>query len=309
MHHKEGIATALRRPKRAAATRCLRQLRRTTMISPDTMAGREATGLEATDEFPALDVAAYEAEVAAREAAVPPESGVIATGSDGSATEPRDNLVADHAPPAANADGMLEIERWIVQKTEELRAQQAALRAARRERTAGVACADAQIRELGATTANLEALHNRAKVIEDELRSEREAAQRRAAEWDEAQRKAARLGEDLTAARAAEARQSAALADSAALLQRRSEALETLQSTHPALVADRQRAAGELSLLETRLQDSEARERNAQRTIEAQSHAHAELVQRTQDETRMRERLAAEHELLRAQIASCVEQL
>ena len=279
------------------------------MNSPDTTTRRSSTELEATDELPALDVAAYEAELAAREATEPPASGVTTTGSDGSAAEAPDNCEADAAPRVADADVMLEVERWIVQKTEELRAQQAALRVAQHERTAGVARADALSRELGATSADLEALNNRARILEDELTSEREAAQRRLAELDEAQREAARLGQELTAVHAAEARQSAALAASGALLQQRSEALEALQSTHAALVADRQRVAGELSELESRLQDSAARERDAQRTIEAQNHTDAELMQRMQDETRMRERLTAEHELLQAQLASCVERL
>jgi len=279
------------------------------MNSTDTTARRSSTELEATDELPALDVAAYEAELAAREATEPPASGVTTRGSDGSAAEAPDNCEADAAPRVGDADVMLEVERWIVQKTEELRAQQAALRVAQHERTAGVARADALSRELGATSANLEALNNRARILEDELTSEREAAQRRLAELDEAQRQAARLGQELTAAHAAEARQSAALAASGALLQQRSAALEALQSTHAALVADRQRVAGELSELESRLQDSAARERDAQRTIEAQNHTDAELVQRMQDETRMRERLTAERELLQAQLASCVERL
>jgi chromosome segregation ATPase len=279
------------------------------MNSPDTTARRSSTELDATDELPALDVAAYEAEVAAREATEPAASGVTATGSDGSAGEAPDNCEADAAPRVADADVMLEVEHWIVQKTEELRAQQSALRVAQLERTAGVARVDALSRELGATSANLEALNNRARILEDELTSEREAAQRRLAELDEAQREAARLGQELTAAHAAETRQSAALAASGALLQQRSEALEALQSTHAALVADRQRVADELSELESRLQDSAARERDARRTIEAQKHTHAELVQRTQDETHMRERLTAERELLQAQLASCVERL
>jgi chromosome segregation ATPase len=204
---------------------------------------------------------------------------------------------------------MSEVERWIVQKTEELRAQQAALRAAQRERTAGVARVDALSRELAATSENLEALNDRARILEGELAGEREAAQQRVAELDEAQRQAARLGQELTEARAAEARQSAALAASGALLQQRSEALEALQGTHTALVADRQRAAGELSELESRVKDTAARERNAQRTIEAQNQAHVELLQRTQDQAQLCDRLAAERAQLQAQLASGLERL
>jgi chromosome segregation ATPase len=279
------------------------------MNSPDTTAGRSSTELDATDELPALDPAAYEAELASRQATESSGSGVSPAGRDVSGAEPFDNCETDPAPQVLDADLMLEVERWIAQKSDELRAQQTALRVAQRERTADVARADALSRELGATSANLEALNNRTRSLEDELTSERQAALRRAAELDEAQREAARLGHELTAARAGEERQSAALAASAALHQQRSEALEALQSAHAALVADRQRAANELSELQSRLQDSEARERKAQRTIEAQNRSHAELMHRTQDETRVRERLAAEREPLQAQLASCVERL
>ena len=279
------------------------------MNSPDTTARKSSTELEATAELPALDVAAYEAEVLAREAAETPDGGVTAAGSDGPAAEAPDDCAAEAAPRMADAEVMLEVERWIVQKTEELRAQQAALRVAEHERTAGAARADALSRELGATSADLAALNNRARILECELTSEREAAQLRSAELVEAQREAVRLREELNAARAAEARQSAALAASAALFQQRSEALEALQSTHAALVSDRERAARDLSECESQLQDSEARERNAQCTIEAQNHTQAELLQRTQDETRMRERLTSERELLQAQLTSCVERL
>src|SRR6185312_10758978 len=78
---------------------------------------------------------------------------------------------------------------------------------------------------------------------------------------------------------------------------------------HEALIADRQRAARELSELESRLRESEAHERDAQRSIAAQARAHAEMTQRAQDETGVRERLAAEVAALQVQLASCVESL
>ena len=65
----------------------------------------------------------------------------------------------------------------------------------------------------------------------------------------------------------------------------------------------------ELSELETRLRDSEARERNAQQTIEAQNQAHTDLAKRVRRETGDRERLAAEIMSLQAQLANCVESL
>ena len=265
--------------------------------------------LDATAELPALDPAAYEAEVASRQVADSSACGATPAEREVAAAEESDDHGADAAPRVFDADFMVEVERWIAQKSDELRAQQAALRDARRGLTAGVASADALSRELGANNADLEALNKRARILEDELTGERQAAQRRAAELDGAQREATRLGQELTAARADEARHNAALAGAEAFLQQRTEALEALQNTHAALVADQQRAASELSELETRLHDSEVRERNAQRTIEARTHAHAELEHRTHDEIRLRERLTADRELLQAQLASCLERL
>jgi chromosome segregation ATPase len=263
------------------------------MSSPDTAAQSPARGPDGTDELPALDVAAYEAaHPELKTAAVEPEPAP-----------------AQPPPPTADSELMLEVERWIVQKTEQLRAQQAELRVAKRERNAGAARADALSRELGATSANLEALKDRAHTLEQELARERADVQRRAAELDRAHHDISRLGQELTAARAAQAQQSAALAASGALLQERSQALEALQTTHAGLVADRQRAAGELLELERRMQDSETRERQAQQATEAQSRHSAELAQRMQEETRMRDQVAAERERLRAQLASCLERL
>ncbi|HXI67224.1 MAG TPA: FHA domain-containing protein [Steroidobacteraceae bacterium] len=279
------------------------------MNSPDTTAQRSAADLDATDELPALDPAAYEAQVLAGDAAQAPASGPRGTGEVPPAAAVDEDDGDDAMPPVPDADVMLEVERWIVQKSEELRAQQAALSLAQRERTAGMARADALSRELGETSANLEALNRRLQILEDELTGERQVGQRRAAELVEAQREAARRAEELTAARAAEERQAAAAAALQALLEQRSGALETLNRTHDALGAERERAAAQLAELESRLVDSENRERNAQGSIEAQSRAHAELTQRLQDETRTREGLTAERELLQAQLASCIERL
>src|SRR6185312_6819575 len=110
-------------------------------------------------------------------------------------------------------------------------------------------------------------------------------------------------------ARAAETRQNAALAASEALLEQRSGELQALQRTHEAVIAERQCAARELSELQTRLHDSETRERGAQSTIEGQNRAQAELRQLVQQESGARERLAAEVSALQAQLASCVESL
>jgi chromosome segregation ATPase len=204
---------------------------------------------------------------------------------------------------------MLAVEHWIAQKTEELRANHDALSLAQRERTAAVARADELSRELAETSAKLEAVNRRERALAETLGSEQGAAQGRAAELDAARSETARLAQELADARAAEQRQNAALAASGELLEQRSGELHALQLKHEALIADRQRSAGDLSELETRLRDSDARERNAQRASEAQKHVHAELTHRVQHETRARERLATEVEVLQAQLASCVESL
>ena len=105
--------------------------------------------------------------------------------------------------------------------------------------------------------------------------------------------------------------------DALSLLQRernaavgRADALSCeLAETTAKLEALSGRERTQLSELETRLRDSEAREGDARRTVEAQHHAHAELTQRVERETGDRERLAAEVAALQAQLSSCVESL
>lgn len=135
---------------------------------------------------------------------------------------------------------------------------------------------------------------------------ERTAAVARA---DALSRELAETNAKLEALGARERTLAATLAGEQAAAQRRSGELQALQDTHAALIADQQRAARELSELGTRLSSSEARERDAQRALEAQHHGHAELAKRVQRETGDRERLAAEVLTLQAQLANCVESL
>src|SRR6516164_7068136 len=171
-------------PRCEPPPRCPQKPRRTMMDSPDITAPRPSTVLDATAELPALDPAAYEAEVASRQVADSSACGATPAEREVAAAEESDDHGADAAPRVFDADFMVEVERWIAQKSDELRAQQAALRDARRGLTAGVASADALSRELGANNADLEALNKRARILEDELTGERQAAQRRAAELD-----------------------------------------------------------------------------------------------------------------------------
>jgi chromosome segregation ATPase len=261
----------------AAARPCARHTEEENMKPPKTTA-RPSVDLDATDELPVLDTAAYEAEVLSREAAGPSNSRSTATESDpvAAGSPAPEQGVANAAPPVA--DSLVAVEHWIVEKTEELRAHHDALSLAQRERNAAVARADALSRELAETSANLEALNGRERGLAEALTGEREAAQHRAAELDAARCEAARLEQELADARAAETRQSAALAASGALLEQRSGDLLALQRTHAGLIADRQRAADE-------------------------------LAHRVQHETRARERLAAEVKALQTQLASCLESL
>lgn len=227
-----------------------------------TTTARPSVDLDATDEFPVLDAAAYEADVLSREPNESSDSHAIAEEPDSSSTEspPPDQRGSNAAPSVAGADDMLAIEHWIAQKAEELRAHTDALSLAQRERIAASAREGELSRELAETSANLEAASARERTLAEALTSEQESARRRAAE-------------------------------------------------NAALIADHERAARNLAGLETRLRDSEAREHTAQRTIEAQNHAHTELTQRVHHEARVREGLVVEVESLRARLASCLESL
>jgi len=280
------------------------------MNTPKTTA-RPAVDLDATDEFPVLDAAAYEAEVLSRDSGEQTDSWATDTEADPSAVgfPAADHPVPDIPRVAADSDAMLAVEHWIAQKTEELRAHHDALSLAQRERAAAVARASALSRELAETSANLDSLNGRERALEDALASEQEAARTRAAKLDAARGEAVVLAQQLADARAAETRQNAALAASEALLEQRSGELQALQRTHEAVIAERQCAARELSELQTRLHDSETRERGAQSTIEGQNRAQAELRQLVQQESGARELLAAEVSALQAQLANCVESL
>lgn len=224
-------------------------------MKPQKTTARPPVDLDATDEFPVLDAAAYEAEVVSRESAAPADARAAATESDpsGAGSPPAGFGAPEAAPPAADSDDMLAVEHWIAQKADELRAHHDSLSLAHRERAAAVARADELDRELAATGASLEALKGRERVLAEALTSEQEVAQRRATELDAARAEAARLARELADARAAETRQNAALAASAALLERRSRELQALQRTHEALIAERAHLAAEITAQQAQL--------------------------------------------------------
>jgi DNA repair exonuclease SbcCD ATPase subunit len=282
-------------------------------MNPPKTTVRPSVDLDATDELPVLDPAAYEAEILSREAAGLSDDGATATQPalpiTGSPTPERSAPTAAAVAPAADADVVSAIESWIAEKTEELRAHHDALNLAQHERSAAMARAGALSRELAETSANFEALNGRERALAEALASEQQAAQMRAVELDSARHEAVRLAQQLVDARAAELQQNSALAASATLLDQRSAELQTLQRTHETLLGEQQRTTRELAELETRLRDSESREREARRTIESQNLTHTELTRRAQQEVGARERLAAEVTALQGQLAKCVESL
>ena len=141
------------------------------MNTPKTTA-RPSADLDATDEFPVLDAAAYEAEVRSRDAADRTDSWAATESDPGAAESPApDARVPNAAPPAADSDAMLAVEHWIVQKTEELRAHHDSLGAAQRERTTAVARAAALSHELAETNASLEASSGRERALAQALAS------------------------------------------------------------------------------------------------------------------------------------------
>jgi len=280
------------------------------MNIPNTTA-RPSVDLDATDEYPVLDAAAYEAEIRSRESAEASETWATAAEPDLPAAGPSasNRVVPETASPVADSDDMLAVEHWIAQKAEEVRAHHDALSLAQRERIAAVTRAGELSRELAERAANLEALNGREQALADALNSEREAARLLAAELDAARTEAARLAQQLTDARSAEAQHNAALASAGELLEQRSGELQALQRKYQALITDQQRTAHELFELETRFLDCEARERSAQRTIKAHNYDQAKLMRVVQHETSARERLAAEVKSLQDQLANCLESL
>jgi chromosome segregation ATPase len=215
---------------------------------------RPSVDLDATDEFPVLDAAAYEAEVRSRDAADRTDSWAATESDPGAAESPAPEArVPDAAPPATDSDAMLAVEHWIVQKTEELRAHHDSLGAAQRERTTAVARAAALSHELAETNTSLEASSGRERALAQALASEQESAQRRAADLDAARGETARLEEQLAAAQSAETRQSAALAASGALLEKRSGEAQALQQLVQRESSMRGRLAAEIGALQAQL--------------------------------------------------------
>jgi chromosome segregation ATPase len=226
-------------------------------MKPQKTTAQPSVDLDATDEFPVLDAAAYEAEVLDRDPAGPSDSRAVATDSVPSLAEPPS--ASDHAPPAppaaADSNDMLALEHWIAQKADELRAHHDSLNLAQRERTAAVARTDELGRELAATSAILEAATGRERALAEALSGAQETARLGAAELDAARSTAARLEQELGDARAAETRQSAALTASEALLERRAGELQALQRSLQQETSVRERLAAEITALRGQLAD------------------------------------------------------
>jgi chromosome segregation ATPase len=279
-------------------------------MKPSKTPARPSVDLDATDELPVLDTAAYEAELLSLESAEPADGWASASESPPDTAQATPiHPIANATPMVADGEVMSAVERWILEKTEELRAQHESLSLAQSERAAAVTRAGALSRELAEKTEALETLNGRERALAEALNGEQETAQRRTVELEEARREVERLTQELADARAGQTRHGAALAASAALLEQRSAEFQALQHTHAALAADRQQAAQQLSQLQARFGELEAREREAQQTLEEQKRSQTELTRRSQQEAIDRERLATQVKALQAQLASCLESL
>src|SRR6516164_1255092 len=123
----------MQRPRIRAAVRRVRSTlaEQKNMSSPETTVRAPSRDIETTDELPALDVAAFETESLGREA------GELADGAKAAGSE-ASSAGAPAAPfataPVPDPDVMLAVERWIVQKADELRAHQAREREAAQRR-------------------------------------------------------------------------------------------------------------------------------------------------------------------------------
>lgn len=119
-------------------------------MKPAKTTTRTSIDLDATDELPVLDVAAYEAEVVSGGPTGLSDSRTTATEPDPHAagTPAPGHRVPDAAPVVADSDVVLAVEHWIEQKTEELLAHHDALNLSQHERTTAVARAEALNREL-----------------------------------------------------------------------------------------------------------------------------------------------------------------
>ena len=251
--------------------------------------------LDATEELPVLDVAAYEASLQSAEAT---ETAVSAT---------PDSRVA--FVPGSDPDQLLNVEQWIAHKTNELRALQEALAEARREQGAAesrAAQVSQSLREAATTIDDLEA---QGRVLTEALAGQQAAARRAEDERATGELDLARLRTELGGLREADDLQQRALAETRSLLADRSATLAALERTHGDVAAERSRLLAAVAELEARIAAGEARETEARADIDARTRGHAELSARIAGQDRTLTQLNDEVAGLKAQLARCLEQL
>lgn len=167
----------------------------------------------------------------------------------------------------------------------------------------------AATRDLAAATSALDTLGARVRTLEATLAGEQADARRVDSERAAAQLEVARLLDERLALREADARQHAALTASAATLTDRSDVLAALERAHGNLLAEHGRLAASAAELESRLAQTQARESNAQRSIEAKDRAHTDLARQLAGEGQINARQQVELVAHKAQLARCLEQL
>lgn len=282
------------------------------MIAPQPSPERQVHDLDSTEELPVLNVAAYEAQIAASEAM----TALDATSRDLVALSlPSDDATAANPEQAATTatipdpDALSGVEHWIAQKTTELRALQDSFARARYEQERAESRAESLAIELSEATSTLTLLDARVKGLEGALASEQATAQRVDSERVAARLEVERVVAELATLNAAGAQQHAALIASTALLDERSTKLSALERTNAELQAERDRLAVTGADLETQLASTQTRERELQKSIESKDVLHGDLSGRLAEEARDHAQLRQEFTAITAELMRCREQL
>ena len=248
--------------------------------------------LDATEELPVLDVAAYEAQLHSAEPAALPDS------------EAREPVVAGRDP-----DELLNVEQWIAHKTTELRSLQEALARARRDHSEAETRAEQVSRNLTEAAVTIRSLEECARGLTATLDGQQTTARRAEEIHAAAQLQVDRLRAELSALSEADAEHRAALVEAQSLLADRSATLAALERDHDNVVAERGRLLIAVARLEARIAEDEARQDEARTAVDAKTRAHAELVTRLAGQERTLAQLTDELTGNKAQLARCLEQL
>ncbi len=248
--------------------------------------------LDATEELPVLDVAAFEAQLQSAES-----PGL----SESAAPEP--------SVARRNPDELLNVEEWIANKTTELRSLQEALARSRRDHSEAEARAEQVSGNLIEAGATIRTLEERARGLTATLDGQQTTARHAEEERAAAQLQVVQLRTELSALSEVDAQHRVALGETRSLLEDRTAVLAALERDHAEVVAERGRLLSAVAVLEARIAEGDARQNEARTASDATARAHAELAGRLAGQERTAAQLHDELTASRAQLARCLEQL